>query len=79
MLVGRVVIGMDPHKRSATIEVLDDDEQPLMGGRFGTDSEGYRLLLAAAGSSRSGCGRSRAARGWAGTWPSGWSPTARSW
>ena len=45
--MGRVVIGMDPHKRSATIEVLDDDEQPLMGGRFGTDSEGYRLLLAA--------------------------------
>jgi transposase len=47
VLVGRVVIGMDPHERSATIEVLDDDEQPLMGGRFGTDSEGYRRLLAA--------------------------------
>ena len=45
--MGRVVIGMDPHKRSATIEVLDDDERPLMRGRFGTDSEGYRLLLAA--------------------------------
>ena len=45
--MGRVVIGMDPHKRSATIEVLDEDEQPLMGGRFGTDREGYRLLLAA--------------------------------
>jgi transposase len=27
--------------------VLDEAEQPLMGGRFGTDSEGYRLLLAA--------------------------------
>ena len=47
MLVGRVVIGMDPHKRSATIEVLDDNEQPLMAGRFGTDREGYQLLLAA--------------------------------
>lgn len=45
--MGRVVIGMDPHKRSATIEVLDEAEQPLMAGRFGTDSEGYRLLLAA--------------------------------
>ena len=45
--MGRVVIGMDPHKRSATIEVLDEDEQPLMAGRFGTDREGYRLLLAA--------------------------------
>lgn len=47
MLVGRVVIGMDPHKRSATIEVLDAAEHPLMVGRFGTDREGYRLLLAA--------------------------------
>ena len=47
MLVGRVVIGMDPHKRSATIEVLDEAEQPLLTGRFGTDREGYRLLLAA--------------------------------
>src|SRR3954454_5314540 len=45
--MGRVVIGMDPHKRSATIEVLDEDEQPVMTGRFGTDSEGYRLGLAA--------------------------------
>jgi hypothetical protein len=35
--MGRVVIGMDPHKRSATIEVLDDEEQPLMVGRFGLD------------------------------------------
>jgi transposase len=44
--MGRVVIGMDPHKRSATIEVLDEAEQPVMAGRLGTDSEGYRLLLA---------------------------------
>jgi transposase len=47
VLVGRVVIGLDPHKRSATIEVLDDNEQQLAAGRFGTDSEGYRRLLAA--------------------------------
>src|SRR5215203_803194 len=45
--MGRVVIGMDPHKRSATIEVLDETEQPVMTGRFGTDRDGYRLLLAA--------------------------------
>jgi transposase len=45
--MGRVVIGMDPHKRSATIAVLDEAEQPVMTGRFGTDREGYRLLLAA--------------------------------
>src|SRR3954469_740386 len=45
--MGRVVIGMDPHKRSATIEVMDEAEQLVMAGRFGTDNEGYRLMLAA--------------------------------
>src|SRR3954469_4081886 len=45
--MGRVVIGMDPHKRFATIEVLDESEQLVMAGRFGTDREGYRLMLAA--------------------------------
>ena len=33
----RVIIGMDPHKRSATIEVLDERERVLAVGRFGTD------------------------------------------
>ena len=31
----RVVIGMDPHKRSVTIEVMAADEAVLGGGRFG--------------------------------------------
>ena len=40
-----VVIGMDPHKRSATIEVMDSDEAVLGGGRYGTDVPcGARLL-----------------------------------
>jgi hypothetical protein len=30
---GHVVIGMDPHKRSATIEVMAGDETVLGGGR----------------------------------------------
>jgi hypothetical protein len=38
--VAGVVIGVDPHKLSATIKVLDDREQVLGGGRFGTDGEG---------------------------------------
>lgn len=38
---GRVVIGMDPHKRSATIEVMTADETILGGGRFATDRDGY--------------------------------------
>jgi transposase len=43
--VGRVIIGMDPHKRSATIEVIDDREQVLAQGRFGTDPDGYQTML----------------------------------
>ena len=38
-----VIIGMDPHKRSATIEVLDQRERLLGAGRFSTDTAGYRL------------------------------------
>ena len=44
--MGAVVIGMDPHKRSATIEVIDQTENVLAQGRFGTDSTGYRTMLA---------------------------------
>jgi transposase len=41
----RVVIGMDPHKRSVTIEVMGPDEQVLGGGRYGTDERGFAALL----------------------------------
>jgi transposase len=43
--MSRVVIGMDPHKASATIEVLDEREQVLATGRFATDREGYRQMV----------------------------------
>ena len=55
--MGRVVIGMDPHKHSATIEVMDDRETVLGGGRFGTDTAGYRAML--------GCARRWPERIWA--------------
>ena len=42
-----VIIGMDPHKRSATIEVIDDRAQVLAVGRYGTDKSGYAEMLAA--------------------------------
>ena len=42
----RVVIGMDPHKRSATIEVIDKREKILAKGRYGTDTDGYQQMLA---------------------------------
>lgn len=40
----RVVIGMDPHKRSATIEVMTGDETIVGGGRFATDRDGYTAM-----------------------------------
>jgi transposase len=40
----RVVNGMDPHKRSATIEVMTADENILGTGRFGTDRDGYTAM-----------------------------------
>ncbi|MGA8255563.1 MAG: transposase, partial [Nocardioides sp.] len=41
----RVVIGMDPHKRSVTIEVMASDETILSKGlRFGTDREGHDAM-----------------------------------
>lgn len=40
----RVVIGMDPHKRSVTIEVMDAGEAVLGGGRFGTDEAGFAAM-----------------------------------
>jgi hypothetical protein len=36
---------MDPHKRSATIEVMAADEAIQGAGRFGTDKEGYAAML----------------------------------
>jgi transposase len=40
-----VVIGMDPHKRSATIEIMAGNEAILGGGRYATDTAGYRAML----------------------------------
>ena len=37
----KIVIGVDPHKLSATIEVVDHHEKVLTVGRFTTDKTGY--------------------------------------
>ena len=42
--MARVFIGVDPHKLSATIEVVDDRETVLATGRFGTDKAGYAAM-----------------------------------
>ncbi len=44
--VDRVVIGVDPHKLSATIEDLDQHEKKLGTGRFLTDQAGYKAMRA---------------------------------
>ena len=39
--MAKVFIGVDPHKLSATIEVVDEHEKVLAAGRFDTDKAGY--------------------------------------
>ncbi len=43
-VVDRVVVGMDPHRRSVTIEVMAGDETVLGGGRFATTAEGFQAM-----------------------------------
>jgi hypothetical protein len=40
----KVIIGVDPHKLSATIEVVDRHETILASGRFATDKAGYAAM-----------------------------------
>ncbi|WP_157116471.1 IS110 family transposase [Nocardia vaccinii] len=43
-----VIIGMDPHKRSATIEIIDPSATVVATGRYSTDNAGYQEMLIAA-------------------------------
>jgi hypothetical protein len=45
--MSQVIIGMDPHKRSAAVEVMTADEAVAGGGRYGTDAAGLAAMLAA--------------------------------
>src|SRR6476660_1114908 len=42
--MAKVIIGVDPHKLSATIEVVDGHERLLGSGRFRTDQAGYTAM-----------------------------------
>jgi transposase len=42
--MAKVFIGVDPHRLSATIEVVDGHERVLATGRFGTDKAGYAAM-----------------------------------
>ena len=53
----RVVIGMDPHKRPVTIEVMAGDETILGDGRYATDEAGsQRCEETSVGCCRRRCG-----------------------
>ncbi|WP_203217909.1 IS110 family transposase [Nocardia terpenica] len=43
-----VIIGMDPHKRSATIEIINHTGKVLSKGQYGTDNAGYTAMMATA-------------------------------
>lgn len=43
----RVIIGVDPHKLSVTIEARDNREILRASGRFGTDTRSYHQLKVA--------------------------------
>ena len=67
--MAKVIIGVDPHKLSATIEVVDDHEKLLGSGRFSTDQAGYAAMrtlcedLAGSGLGRRGQQRRRPSAG----------------
>ena len=44
--MGRMIVGVDPHKRSVTLEVVDEDGKVAATGRFGTETRDYRAMLA---------------------------------
>ncbi len=39
--MGDVIVGVDRHKKSVTIEALDEQESVLATGRFGTTTRDY--------------------------------------
>lgn len=67
----RVVIGMDPHKRTATIEVMTADETSLVEASSPPTPTATPRCGTTAGNGPRGCGRWRAAKGSAGTSPNG--------
>jgi transposase len=43
--MGCMIVGVDPHKRSVTLEVVDVDGKVAATGRFGTGNRDYRAML----------------------------------
>lgn len=43
--MGVVIVGVDPHKKSVTIEAIDEQGQKVATGRFGTATQDYKAML----------------------------------
>ena len=43
--MSRVIVGVDPHKKSVTIEAIDEQGKVLSIGRFGTTTGDYQAML----------------------------------
>ena len=77
--MAKVFIGVDPHKLSATIEVVDDHERCWRRAGSPPTRPATPRCASTSRRGRSGCGRSRAAAAPAGRWRNGCSPTASTW
>lgn len=43
--MARVIVAVDPHKKSVTFEAIDQQERKLGTGRFGTGTREYKAML----------------------------------
>jgi transposase len=43
--MSRTIVGVDPHKKSVTIEVVDEHGSVLARGRYASDTAGYRTMV----------------------------------
>jgi transposase len=43
--MSRVIVGVDPHKKSVTIEAINEHGKVLSTGRFGTTTEDFKAML----------------------------------
>ena len=74
----QIIIGVDPHKLSATVEVVDDLERFLGSGRFSTVQAGYTSMLRYAKAWPERIWAVEGANGAVDHWPSGSSRPARA-
>ena len=72
-----VIIGVDPHNMSATIEVVDTHEHLLGTGRFDTDNAGYAAMQRYVRQWPDRVWAIEGANGTGRPWPSDSSPRAR--